>query len=297
MSRKPGHRTPARRAGFLSLVAGTGAEVRLPVLPIGDGAGGTDICDPFKVVAVMAFPHDAAKQRQFVGRVVERTVGVTEGRAAAGQIPRLANLSPDTLGLLFGAILGQRLAPLGGFSAVSAAPGLDRLIEELTNTKWAGSVVGDMLHWIVKLHLHGYQGSVRKAKTIAMAYYKDATTTDGKNLGASKRYIEDNWSYFKPVAHLWAALRMWETAGEETSAPPSDWMSPFLVESLPTFLTYAHWYLRTATAIIPHGQKAPILSSEDVWTRPPDYPQDHAARIRSGPLPDWIVALAGKRRK
>jgi hypothetical protein len=265
----------------------------LPILPIGDGAGGTDDLDPLVVLAAITFPRDVAKQRQFIGRFLESSFGGVEESARAGLIPDFANVPHALIGAMIGAGLGRRLAPLGGFSGTAAAPGFEQLSEEILANAWAGSIAGDMISWITELHVHGYRASVRKAVSLALVYYQDVTGKDGKNRGSGERYIQDSWKLFKPSAHLWAALRLWMFAGEKPPAGPA-WLSPFSIESLPTFLTFAQSYLRVVTAIVPHGRKEPILDRQECWEVPQGYPLNADVHIRLGPLPDWILARAGK---
>jgi hypothetical protein len=192
-----------------------------------------------------------------------------------------------------GQALTSVLAGMGGFSALAGAPSHEDARDRILGAFWPGSVAAEILLNILLLHVHGHGGSVRKAVFIVREYLATATTESGKSLGGGTRFIQESWSKYRPVVHLWAAHRVWffdasdpEAAGSNMASP----LCPFRIESLPAFLSLAMAFLAFGASHYPPGKQSPTLCPKDAWVVSPELERPEVT-IHLGELESWKVDL------
>ncbi len=193
------------------------------------------------------------------------------------------------LGRTLGGSLGETLQRFGGFSALSKAPIFEEIWERMTSQGWPGSISGDILLNLLQMRASGTSASVNKAVAIAVHYLSDAKAAgEGEPSGGkSERYVREAWANFKPVSHLWAALRMIQD-GVTTQGGELPYVDRLLV--------LAHFILKLARSLGTKGE--PLLSSEEMWRLSRRYKSPfQLSNFTLPPLEAWKVEVLRRKFK
>lgn len=244
----------------------------------------------------MAHPSDESERQRYLARLAEHIHASVE-EASRRAVSEELKVYPEGAKILVSTTaerLAGTLAGMGGFAALVGAPAYGELSDRLLSSFWPGSIVGDILTDVLQLDAHGHGGSVRKAVALAQDYLSRATTLSGEaSRGASKRFVQESWSRFKPVAHFWAAYRVWffkSLPHDDKEPNPSSPLCPFYIESLPGFLAVAADFLHLGSEHYAHGQRSPTLNPADVWTLPANLPLPDAVLTFPEPEP-WKLEV------
>jgi hypothetical protein len=255
----------------------------MPELPITNEDGSLTLDAALTVWAFMAHPRSEEFRRQFLSRMYER--------AAATIQPQLEVEAPTDAGLMGAVVgwhLGEWLQPFGGFQQLTRAPSASDTYQRLLSSFWPGSVAGDLLVYMHRMKVSGVKPSVNKAIAIAVDYLKRATTPNGApGPGKSDRYVRDQWTEYKPVAHLWAAYREMFANRQGGNLPEMTWE-----EGFPLFLAFSEWFAQEGLSIYPHSRKAPVLDSAELWRVPAKARERWPLlKVEFGPLPGWALEV------
>jgi hypothetical protein len=126
--------------------------------------------------------------------------------------------------------------------------------------------------------------SMNKAVAVVQAYAPTATYGDGSRMDTSETQIRQYWQEFKPVAHLWAAMRI-NKAYPFTKDHKSMYTSDF-----ESYLQVAQGFYRFGVSFIPKRAKSrvPIVDTGKSWTLPASIlPKS----LHSEWLPDRLIEI------
>jgi hypothetical protein len=234
---------------------------------------------------VMTFPNDPEQRKRFDARWREFLIIHLE--EAVKRRPEYQGLDVPRL---IGQVFGSLLAPLGGFSVLRDAPAFGEMMDRLRSRAWPGSVAGGLLLNLLQLRAANLPASVNKAIAIEEEYLSGVSTTGFPGAGKNERYIRDCWAEFKPVCHLWAALRVWEAQGSPDS------FSPVREDSVEAFLAVAQAMRVMGLSLQSSSRKEPILKASEMWyvSRRFTLP---TVRLKIPPLEDWKLEVLQRRFK
>jgi len=248
----------------------------MPELPVGGEAGALTVGDVFQIYTFMAHPRSEERRHEFHARVQEQL-------AASVQPILAAHLPANVAAATTGANLGAWLQPFGGFPRLAGAPGMPEVLERLHESTWPGSIVGDLLIYLVQMNAAGIRASISKSVAIVVDYLKGATNASGRAGSGSARYVREQWSEFKPVAHLWAAFR---AAGNRIGEGPES-----LTETgLSVHLALAEWFAQQGLGIVSVSKQTAVLDSSELW-RVPAKVRLPVIQFQAPPLPEWASGV------
>ena len=142
------------------------------------------------------------------------------------------------------------------------------VIEPFSKQIWQGGIAGLILLRLMQIDGQAPPASVNKAMAAAEDYLQRVPSTDGSYGPRSLRGIQQAWSEYKPVVHLWAALLALLRREKSRSAFAVDALLSFFTESLPEFLAVAEYFLRFGADFHSRGQRKPLLTRSEVWHLP-----------------------------
>ena len=188
-----------------------------------------------RILAVMYFPDNESRREQYA--VAVRTHVMT---AATKKVN-------ETSGQVDGVTL-----PVEDLTVMLNGPSFSDLSREANSLHTGGLIAGLMLRTILSCAVHHRDlMGVNNAARIVGKMLRESGFAD---LGESK--IKEKWSYFKPVAHLWAALIDFEER-----------LAPGQVEE---FLGGAEAYRAMGERVfVPRSHRGPILDPSQSWRIPP----------------------------
>jgi hypothetical protein len=173
------------------------------------------------------------------------------------------------------------------------APSYENVIKRATNAADGGSVAGDVLLYVAEMHLTKHkEPSVRKAIYLAEDYLANAANGYGKKGASSDISIRKHWEKYKPVAHLWAAMRMLQL---KENNPHAFEFGIMLTDGLELFLAIAEGFRNFGEKFVPSRPKNPesILARDKTWKVPSSYLlPDVYLSIQE--LPDWMIERLAK---
>jgi len=122
-----------------------------------------------------------------------------------------------------------------------------------------GLIIGLRLHYVSVLANTSGRGSFNAADfLISLDKWIDS---DDQDIPSSRYAIHYAWKLMKPVAHLWAAHRLYPEIyghGEPT-------------QDAEHFISLAEWYRNFATKYTPPNASATVLNSDLMWLPPDDF--------------------------
>lgn len=189
-----------------------------------------------KIWAVMYFPGNELRRRQYVAAV----------RASVTANSRMQ------LDEISGQVEGVTL-PAEDLATLLNGPSFSDLKREANALYAGGLIAGVMLRTTLSCAVHHRNlMGVNKAACIVGRMLRESGFA---NLGESK--IKEKWSYFRPVAHLWAALICLEER-----------LASGQVEE---FLGLAEAYRAMGEGVfVPRSHKGPVLDPSQTWRIPPE---------------------------
>ena len=213
-----------------------------------------------RVQATMHFPQDSKKRK------AQFDTGIQDALLKAQQPvdPEIATL-PFELGGRDGAI---------------------RRVEKSAREGW---IAGEILIYVVTLAKHAPDhASIRKAQHLVACHTTAINRFQHRSFPQSYTAIENAWSRFKTVSHLWAALIFHSNESNGSNLLFDD-------PNLPSLLADAKWFeTQGCRHHPPHmGNKSvPVLDYNEIWRIPkcPDIPSAH---LELAPLLDderrWLA--------
>jgi hypothetical protein len=102
--------------------------------------------------------------------------------------------------------------------------------------------------------IHG--ASVKKAVHLLSHEYRGLRNRGGKCLLSNRKALEDQWSTYRPVAHLCAAYRLWDAIVPDAIT---------FHERLSGFLLFAELWRRFGIHHYPYIRKEPTLPPDKTW--------------------------------
>jgi hypothetical protein len=216
----------------------------MPELPISDGKGNLVPFAGLIVIATMVHPDDLRQRADLV--FVRSSLLRLSGRRDEEELP----------------------VPVRVLRSYLEAPAYAE-VERLAAASGAGgAMAGDLLSRIVRYRsVCPEHASLMKAVWVEEHLLEHGTDRLGQKLPYSRTTILDNWTFFKPVAHFWAAVRR-ASEGEEGIAPPE-----FSLESehgTPGLLSLAEYFRVIGESVKSRGQKDPTLDPATSWKVPSD---------------------------
>ena len=215
----------------------------MPVIPLEKNSP----FNVFRVMAVMAYPNDESSCNNFMASIVSKT-----------------------------AIEAGEDVPLSFVKILLEAPSFENITNDFTKKGKYGCIAGDVLLYIFRLKKIGAVPSVRKAMFILRESYK---ASDGIGIDKARRTplneisFRKYWNEFKPVAHFWAAFRVFETMRERDSECPI----PFDTENLSLFLAHTEFFRNFGESNMAERVHMPTLNPDETWRVPDDYPLPSAS--------------------
>ncbi len=205
------------------------------------------IYDPFFLLAAMAYPDNEQSREEFIA-------------ASVYHAEILASENDDCI-----------TTPSNLLRVILNAPSYETVMERLSSTAHGGATAGDILLYIAEMKLTGHEEpSVRKAVYATERYMNNAINANGKKGSCSEVSIRKNWEKYKPVAHLWAAMRMFQFQEEN---PHSFEFGAMLESRLDEFLATAECFRLFGESFSPPRlkNKVSILPKGETWLVPEDY--------------------------
>gem|GEM_PF-5002746 len=254
----------------------------MPYMDLGDENGALNLYDFETVWATMAHPRDETARLHYMARSRERFAAEIEKKMTEQtETP----MTKEQAAMATGLHLGFWLAPIGGFPTLTEAPPYPEVVERQQRSAWPGCAAGDVLLYLLQIDAAGIPSSVNKAVFVARDYLQGAKDGEGENIGASERYIRQCWEDFKPVAHLWAAYRVWQFNDDPEGREGPESFSPFQMDSLRPFLALSEKLADLGAAHVAHGRREPTLAPDQLWRVP--------ERIQLPDVTFTIPSLAG----
>jgi hypothetical protein len=132
----------------------------------------------------------------------------------------------------------------------------DEMIGRINKGCCGGKAAGEILLTIKRMYDAGFEGGVNKAVYLLVELYKSCPPKD-EYMPTNRTNIMGAWQTFKPVSHLWAALRHCEMQG----------FNP--LHDFAKFLAYAECFRHFATTFRARRQRGlPTLLPQEIWTVP-----------------------------
>jgi hypothetical protein len=152
----------------------------------------------------------------------------------------------------------------GGRPSLYNSPEYEKVMDEYQFNCYKGNLAGWVLIWIRRMAGSDLASgaSVNKAVFLTEEITGRALlkATKARKWPLHQSFIrQDAWSGFKSVSPLWAAYIYWNIWGKPLQS------SPFLLESIPRFLSLANNFRDFATTHFPRAQKKPTLLPEETW--------------------------------
>ena len=211
-----------------------------PVLDITDGNGTLLPDAAARTLFAMTYPDNPIEREEHLTAIAD------------------ASLSGATKGLDVEEVLQKR-------------PFLQTLADRAAKSGLGGSVAGDMLLFLLNAaERDPKNASVLKALHIIKADYKDGHDHAGQPLPSGRSTLMEAWSKFKPVAHLWAAFRLWQGDLKQDPSFALLLENADNGENFLNFLSVAEALREKAERFVAQGQKGPILSPDETWRAPSD---------------------------
>lgn len=164
------------------------------------------------------------------------------------------------------------------------APSIMELRDKKIEALKKGVLAGDMLASIYLMHRFKMpEPSLNKAIHISRKFNTRNLYGNSIQIPRSIRKIKEAFKEYKPVAHLWAALRL------NQNYPYANEGELFF-EKLTFFLEVSEGFLEFGTTFIPHRARPqePILPNEDMWQLPEDI---RPRQLESNIFPSGITHL------
>jgi hypothetical protein len=211
-----------------------------------DELGRACFLDFMHLYSLMCYPHDDAAQERFADALVAgETLALID--AAKREYGDDLKLHADAALML----------------SVASAPNLHESIREAAaNAAFGGTVSGMILGWII---FRGQRPDTRSTASLGAAFRMiEEACKQGRWRGGKvenlKRHI---WPTYRSVAHLWAALHVWDNQAERPPLAPDE---------LHHFLMTAEWFRRNGEAYHVDRSRAgaAVLDADETWTIRPD---------------------------
>ncbi len=205
-----------------------------------------------RVVRVMCHPDSEEDRREFLRSIQAWTVA----EAFTDEPPLPTDMVPKDV----------RMALADGLSLHRALP------KAAKSAGYGGAVSGNILLFILRCAEHSPKDmSVLKAvDIIGRKLVRDGRRIRKQGEGtiaASRSAIMNAWTAFKPVAHFWAATRLWQLEDRVT-----DWYYLlFRVDDLLEFIALAEELRQRGEALYARGQKTldrSVLDPSAAWRVP-----------------------------
>ena len=253
-----------------------------------------------RVMSCMVFPDEAEKRATSevtfrtiladwysgafakLERKVQKQVVRRIGRKLPEELPRaLANPASWMRSRIFDDFLRQTGGTNGSALALTRSPSAEELRGEWTRRWWSIVYTGKIIALVGSIDQHhgGFGASVNKAIHILC----ETEGNQKPNMPASQQSgfpgvyessLKKAWAKFKPVAHLCAAYITTETHYYEKQLSRDFWeywKEPpafYQDEIFQAFCILAKSVERFATSFVPHSQRQPLISKEEVFALP-----------------------------
>jgi hypothetical protein len=136
------------------------------------------------------------------------------------------------------------------------------IIASAENAAFGGTISGVILGWVI---FRGQREDTRATASLGSAFRMiQEACAKGWWRGGSISNIKQNiWPTYRPVAHLWAALHIWNDmeCGTDVLITPS---------GMYHFLMMAEWLRRAGETFKPANADAPVLDATDTWKIRPE---------------------------
>lgn len=143
---------------------------------------------------------------------------------------------------------------------LAGAPDVEAtIISSAKAAAFAGTVSGFILGWVIfRRQRADLRATASLTKAIRMV--QDACTHGRRQEGRTDNIRKHLWPRYRPVAHLWAALQVWNDIeyGDAALATPA---------GMSRFLMMAEWFRREGEALKPlrAGEEERILREDETW--------------------------------
>ena len=222
-------------------------EIGGPELPLTDGTGRLLPQAVLNLLTVMVYPNSEESQKRFLAAQllhspsIEDAAHLPEGAHALLEIHRLIPKASSVDSILQAAVLALR----------------------------AGARAGDIFLWqLLCSESHPEHAGVGKAIHFYRSIHQAAATSTSRRVWSRAKVLPE-WKRFKPVAHLWAALLLWQ---RDFNEDPS--FDPFRSlddeAALVRFLSLAEELRRRGRSILIPGKGTPVIDPEATWRAPAD---------------------------
>jgi hypothetical protein len=138
--------------------------------------------------------------------------------------------------------------------------------QSAANAAFGGTVAGFILGWTL---FRAERPDTRASASLSSAFRMiDEACKQGRWRGGGIENLKRNiWPTFRPVAHFWAAIHIWNDKGYEFSQLTTQ-------RGLGLFLMTSEWFRKKGETYVPTRAKAPILEISETWKIRPEVSSD-----------------------
>lgn len=269
----------------------------MPYLNLGDWKDTLDVSGTVRLFGKMAFPNDSEKEKQFIAvSLVDHEEDFINGMISRHKAIYKDSLSNNELKKISSDIrkgmasaIEKAYIEAGGKTALLNAPSCKDVAKEYKKVQLKGQTAGTILLYIMMTNFSSNspkkgKGSVNKSVEI---------------IETNEKYLRENkvpfnasdakkqWSEYKSVSHLWAAFVLWSNHIQNEKC------SPHSFEGLRGFLAISEYFRKQGEALIPHGQKTPLLLPGTTWVAP-DGLIDVEVTFELPPFEQWELNALNK---
>lgn len=240
----------------------------------GEPAGEVAALDFMHLYSIMCYPRDDAAQERFAKAI------------AAGRTLALIKTSKEVFGEDLRVVADADL-----MLSVAQAPDAIQTVEQSAkDAAFGGAVAGYVLGWTI---FRSALPETRDTASLGAAFRMiEEACAKGRWRGGGVDNLKQNiWPKYRSVAHLWAALQVWNDLNAGSAWP----ISP---NGLYHFLMMAEWLRVKGEALRPlHARpNERILNSEETWKIRPEVSRDWPPfELRCADLDAWDLRKRIKR--
>lgn len=161
--------------------------------------------------------------------------------------------------------------PIGALSYLLSISSVEDVVKRAADDAEKAVIAGDMLDFIAQMQFVGYQEpSVNKAIYLIQSYLSTAVKGCRRKAGSSEKTIRQHWEKYKPVAHLWAAFRVYQLAPKSNFTNIAKTLAGV---KLNEFLAVAEHFRLFGESFKPSRIKSheSLLPKGETWQVPEDY--------------------------
>ena len=164
--------------------------------------------------------------------------------------------------------LSNLLDPKNFVEILLNAPPFENLEKEASKKSIGGGIAGDILLYLFRQKNIGIKPSIGKAQfLLEQALLLNRKHNEKIKIPFSIKSFKNSWKRFRPVSHLWAALKYIILINED-----KDYQDILNSEIFDHFLALAECFRKFGEETISERVDTPIFNKNELWAVPEDYP-------------------------